>query len=71
MNWQLLQPPPLSYYLYIVPGLVEITRLVSQVSKPSRDLVKQIDKKLENCRNQDLNPNSALWVEIMFKGDNY
>ena len=34
----------------------------NQASKPSKDEVKAIDKKLDKCRNQDLNPNSAAYV---------
>ena len=45
-----------SFSSYLCPS--DINLLVSQASKPNKAEVKLVDKKLERCRNQDLNPNS-------------
>ncbi|KAF6040081.1 hypothetical protein EB796_001604 [Bugula neritina] len=39
--------------------------MVSMTSKPSRDMVKQIESKLEKCRNQEFNPNNEAFQRKM------
>lgn len=47
-----------------LPILIEAVRkirfMVKTISVPQRDIVKQIEKKLEQCRNQDNNPDSEM-----------
>lgn len=38
----------------------EIRSMVKTLDVPPRDRVKYIEKKLENCRNQENNPDSAM-----------
>lgn len=45
-----------------LPVLIEAVRkirfMVKTITVPPRDYIKQVDEKLEQCRNQDNNPNS-------------
>lgn len=47
-----------------LPILIEAVRkirfMVKTIAVPQRDIVKQIEKKLELCRNQDNNPDSEM-----------
>ena len=40
--------------------------MVKTLEVLQKDRVKYIEKKLEKCRNQENNPDSAMWVRLMF-----
>jgi len=38
----------------------EIRSMIKSIENPSREMVRQLEKKLEKCRNQENNPDSQM-----------
>lgn len=53
----------------ILPNLIEAVRkirsLVRSIETPPREMVRQLEKKLEKCRNQENNPDSEIYKQRM------
>ncbi|XP_014212754.1 cyclin-H [Copidosoma floridanum] len=49
----------------IVEAVRKIRSMAKLVEMPQRELVKKLEKKLENCRNQDNNPDSEVYKRRM------
>jgi cyclin H len=46
--------------MFVFLKLIEIRSMAKCVEFPPRDLVKNLEKKLDKCRNQDNNPDSDM-----------
>ncbi|PNF23395.1 hypothetical protein B7P43_G12946 [Cryptotermes secundus] len=53
----------------ILPNIIEAVRkirsLVRSIENPPREMVRQLEKKLEKCRNQENNPDSEIYKQRM------